>query len=233
MSTIQDALTAQQRRTLISRSQPKSYAKGETIYSVGMNGTSAYIIATGKVEVSVTSPSGKRTLLSLMGPGEILGDIAMLDGGPRSADASALTDTSGHVLTRKVFLDILEEDTGLGLALIHALCAKLRALTDIHADQSVTEAPRRLARTILRLFAKWGRTGEDGVEVLGVTDHSLFHSIYVFDPNGHRVELACPDPQEAALLARLDAVKWEMLEEWSRTKRAPRHAAWLHEKQLG
>lgn len=71
-----------------------------------------------------------------------------------------------------------------------------------------------------------------GVEVLGVTDHGVFHSIYFFDPNGHRLELACPDPEEAAKLARLDAVKWEMLEEWSRTKRAPRHAAFLHDKAV-
>jgi catechol 2,3-dioxygenase-like lactoylglutathione lyase family enzyme len=67
-----------------------------------------------------------------------------------------------------------------------------------------------------------------GVEVLGVTDHGVFHSIYFFDPNGHRVELACPDADEATQLAQLDAVKWEMLEEWSRTKRAPRHAAFLY-----
>lgn len=72
----------------------------------------------------------------------------------------------------------------------------------------------------------------NGVEVLGVTDHSIFHSIYFFDPNGHRVELACPDPKEEALLQKLDTVKWEMLEEWSRTKKAPKHADWLHAKEL-
>lgn len=71
-----------------------------------------------------------------------------------------------------------------------------------------------------------------GIEVLGVTDHSLFHSIYFFDPSGHRIELACPDPEEAAKLKRLDEVKWAMLEEWSKTKRAPKHAAWMHEKQF-
>jgi catechol-2,3-dioxygenase len=72
----------------------------------------------------------------------------------------------------------------------------------------------------------------NGVDVLGVTDHGVFHSIYFFDPNGHRVELACPDPEEEAQLKQLDAVKWDMLEEWSKTKRAPRHAAFLHERAL-
>ena len=69
----------------------------------------------------------------------------------------------------------------------------------------------------------------NGIEVLGVTNHSIFHSIYFFDPSGHRIELACPDPDEAQMLKRLDAVKWEMLEEWDRTKKAPKHADWMHE----
>jgi len=73
---------------------------------------------------------------------------------------------------------------------------------------------------------------KNGVEVLGVTDHSIFHSIYFFDPNGHRVELAAPDPDQQKALERLDSVKWDMLEEWSRTKRAPKHADWLHAKEF-
>ncbi len=72
----------------------------------------------------------------------------------------------------------------------------------------------------------------NGIEVLGVTDHSIFHSIYFFDPNGHRIELACPDPAVEQKLRRLDEVKWEMLEKWSKTKRAPRHAAWMHESEF-
>ena len=73
---------------------------------------------------------------------------------------------------------------------------------------------------------------QNGIDVLGVTDHSIFHSIYFFDPNGHRVELACDDPEEEAMKKKLDAVKWDMLEEWARTKKAPKHADWLHAKEL-
>ncbi|MCK6404071.1 MAG: VOC family protein [Sphaerotilus natans subsp. sulfidivorans] len=72
----------------------------------------------------------------------------------------------------------------------------------------------------------------EGVEVLGVTDHGAFHSIYMFDPNGHRVELACPDPDEAEMLRRMDEVKWKMLEDWSLTKQAPKHAAFFHEREF-
>ena len=71
-----------------------------------------------------------------------------------------------------------------------------------------------------------------GLDVLGPTHHGIFKSIYFFDPNGHRVELACPDPDEAAMLARMDAVKWQMLDEWAQTKRAPKHAAFLHAREF-
>jgi len=73
---------------------------------------------------------------------------------------------------------------------------------------------------------------KNGVEVLGPVDHGAFHSIYFFDPSGHRLELACPDSDEATTLKKLDAVKWQMLEDWSKTKRAPKHAAFLHEREF-
>ena len=75
------------------------------------------------------------------------------------------------------------------------------------------------------------RLQSKGVEVLGPTDHTIFKSIYFFDPNGHRLELAwdCATPEQ---MRKLDEVKWDMLEEWSRTRRAPKHAAWMHEKEM-
>ena len=70
-----------------------------------------------------------------------------------------------------------------------------------------------------------------GIDVVGVTDHTIFKSIYFFDPNGHRLELATntgtPD-----MYKKLDEVKWDMLEEWNKTKRAPKHAAWMHEREF-
>jgi catechol 2,3-dioxygenase-like lactoylglutathione lyase family enzyme len=70
-----------------------------------------------------------------------------------------------------------------------------------------------------------------GIEGVGITDHTIFKSIYFRDPNGHRLELAVDTatPEQSKML---DDVKWEMLEDWSRTKRAPKHAAWMHEKEL-
>ncbi len=70
-----------------------------------------------------------------------------------------------------------------------------------------------------------------GLDVVGVTDHTIIESIYFFDPNGHRVELTTVTASESQL-RRLKEMAPEMLEEWSKTKQPPRHAAWLHEKEF-
>lgn len=70
-----------------------------------------------------------------------------------------------------------------------------------------------------------------GIEVIGPTDHTIFKSIYFFDPNGHRLELAA-DTGTPKMAKMLNEVKWDMLEEWSKTKRAPKHAAWMHDGSM-
>jgi catechol 2,3-dioxygenase-like lactoylglutathione lyase family enzyme len=70
-----------------------------------------------------------------------------------------------------------------------------------------------------------------GVDVIGPTDHTIFKSIYFFDPNGHRLEL-CADVGTPEMYKALDDVKWDMLNEWAQTKRAPTHAAWMHDKEF-
>ena len=78
------------------------------------------------------------------------------------------------------------------------------------------------------LLATKARLESESIQVVGLTDHALFQSIYFFDPNGHRLELAC-NTNLPGMLEALDKVKWEMLEEWARTKKAPKHAAWMHD----
>jgi catechol 2,3-dioxygenase-like lactoylglutathione lyase family enzyme len=87
------------------------------------------------------------------------------------------------------------------------------------------ESLEALEATRRRLVAR-------GIEVVGPTDHGLFRSIYFFDPNGHRLELTV-DTATPEMTRRAREVAPAMLEEWSRTKRAPRHAAFLHEAEFG
>ena len=82
------------------------------------------------------------------------------------------------------------------------------------------------------LLAAKAKLEAAGIAVIGPTNHTIFKSIYFFDPNGHRLELAA-DVGTPDMYRKLDEVKWDMLEEWSKTKRAPKHAAWMHEKEFG
>ena len=81
------------------------------------------------------------------------------------------------------------------------------------------------------LMAAKAKLEPAGIAVIGPTNHTLFQSIYFFDPNGHRLELAV-DTATPEMNQQLDSVKWAMLNEWAETKRAPRHAAWMHANEL-
>lgn len=93
-------------------------------------------------------------------------------------------------------------------AWVQHLAFKVGSLDDLVATKALLEA--------------------DGIEVVGPTDHTLFKSIYFFDPNGHRLELAV-DTNTPEMDAKVEAVKWDMLNEWSETKCAPKHAQWMHD----
>jgi catechol 2,3-dioxygenase-like lactoylglutathione lyase family enzyme len=75
------------------------------------------------------------------------------------------------------------------------------------------------------------RLEADGIAVVGPTDHTIFTSIYFFDPNGHRLELAV-DTGTPQMMQMLDTVKWDMLNEWAQTKKAPAHARWMHDGSM-
>ena len=81
------------------------------------------------------------------------------------------------------------------------------------------------------LLAAKAKLEANGVDVLGPTNHTIFKSIYFFDPNGLRLELAA-NTGTPEMMSKLDEVKWDMINEWSQTKRAPKHAAWMHDGNM-
>jgi len=84
------------------------------------------------------------------------------------------------------------------------------------------------ADSMEEMMAAKARLEADGIEVVGPTDHAIFQSIYFFDPSGNRLELAV-NTGTPEMTKRLDAVKWDMLNEWAITKKAPEQARWLHD----
>ena len=156
------AMTPQDCRTLFESSQRKTFAAGATIFTAGEPGTTVILIDAGRAEISMTLMSGRKCVLAHMGPGEVLGEIAALDGGLRTADAVAASRVTGRVLSRQNILKFVSERPNVASAIIAELCSKVRNATDMYAVQSVTEGDQRLARALLRLFDKWGEAGPDG-----------------------------------------------------------------------
>ena len=118
-------------------------------------------------------------------------------------------------------------DAGMGNVLAFF---ELPSAPEMGSDPNTPQWVQHIAfevESLAELTSTQSRLEAAGIEVLGPVDHRIFQSIYFFDPNGHRIELAC-NTARAGDLERLHQVAPAMLEEWSRTKRAPSHAAWLH-----
>jgi len=152
-------------RSLFATARQRSFAAGQTVFAQGEAGSFVMLIEAGRVEVSVTSLSGRKSVLAHMGPGEVLGEIAALDGGERSADAVAAGAVTGLVLSRTNILKFVAERPNVAQAIIRELCRKVRNASDMFTTQAVTDGGPRLARALLRLFDKWGEPTTEGLRL--------------------------------------------------------------------
>ena len=151
---------------LFGTARPVRFARGATIFSIGDPGTGVILIESGRVEVSTMSVAGRKSVLAHMGPGALLGDIAALDGGGRSADAVAATDVTGRFLPRETLLKFIGAHPALARAIIVELCRKARNASDMFVTQTLPEAEARLARALLCLFDGWGTADSYGAITL-------------------------------------------------------------------
>lgn len=151
--------------SLFEASRTTRFQKGVTIFSEGDPGTSVMLIESGRAEVSITSQSGRKSVLAHMGPGEVLGEIAALDGGGRTATAIAASNIVVKVLARDNVMEFVSERPKVATAVIEELCKKTRNATEMYAVQAIHEGPERLARVLLRLFDKWGQSDAKGIRL--------------------------------------------------------------------
>jgi CRP/FNR family cyclic AMP-dependent transcriptional regulator len=135
----------------------KRVRRGTRLFAKGDTGTSLIAVRSGTVRISSPSRTGKNAVLNLIGPGGILGEIALLDGGPRTADATALTDCELVVIERRDFLPLVRSRPEVAIKLIELLCARLRNTTEQVEDVIFHDLPARVARTLLRLAKAGGR----------------------------------------------------------------------------
>jgi CRP/FNR family cyclic AMP-dependent transcriptional regulator len=131
--------------------------RGTTIFAKGDPGTGLMGVLAGTVKVTVASADGKDIVLNLFHEGEVFGEIALLDGRPRTADATAMSDCELVVIERRDFVPFLSDHPDVMLKFIEILCSRLRRTSEQVQDITFLNLPTRLAKTLLQLTA-----AEDG-----------------------------------------------------------------------
>lgn len=162
--------------TLLERAEFRRYARGEMLFQKGDPGDTLLAVMMGKVRISTLSARGQEIILNMLGQGDIFGEIAFLDGKPRTADAAAVEDAGLLVLHRRHLLPQLEAHPAVAIQLMTILCERLRWVSDSFEDIVFLELPARLAKRLLRLTETFGRRSEGGVHIdLRLSQQELGH----------------------------------------------------------
>ncbi len=152
--------TDQELEDLFDVAQSVTYKARQQIFGQGDDGDSMFILLSGKIKISSFSSGGKETVLTFMGPGDILGEIALLDDGPRTAAAVVLEETRALMVTRARFIPFIETHPKVALKLFKVLCARLRRTDQFVEEVATMQSGPRLARALLRLADNHGREQE-------------------------------------------------------------------------
>ena len=143
--------------------------RGATIFSKGDPGTSLIAVISGTVKISVSSVDGRNAILNLVGAGEIFGEISLLDGLARSADATANSNCEIFVIDRREFIPFVRSQPALAMKFIELLCTRLRRTSDQVEEVILQNLPGRLASALLRLTEKH----KPGSRMIAITQQEI------------------------------------------------------------
>jgi len=150
---------------VLARASVRHVAAGETILHRGDKSAGLIVILSGRLRISVVSPEGGEVTLGVLGPGEVLGEISMLDGRERSADAQTMEAAALLVVDRAHILDVLRRDADLCLRLMAVLCRRLRQANETVEDIALLDLQSRVARVLARLAREFGTPVKGGIRI--------------------------------------------------------------------
>jgi CRP/FNR family cyclic AMP-dependent transcriptional regulator len=154
-------LAASDLQTLSSHAVTRSYPKHAVLINEGDRTDSLYVIQTGKVKVFLNDQHGKEVILSIQGPGECFGEIALLDEAPRSASVMTLENSTMTVISKTDLSECLARNPDIALNMIRHLSQRVRALTESVKSLALMDVYGRVAHTLLQLAKE-----EDGKLVI-------------------------------------------------------------------
>jgi CRP-like cAMP-binding protein len=159
-------LSAPTIQQIASLSVRRPYPMGAIIFSQGDPGDALYGVVTGKVRISASAADGKEMFLNIMEPGDTFGEIALLDGNPRTATASATAPSELLVIMRDPFLGLLQREPAVSIHLLRLLCQRIRWTSGMAEDSALLALPARLARRVLSLGKAHGHPTANGVHLV-------------------------------------------------------------------
>ncbi|HEY0472363.1 MAG TPA: Crp/Fnr family transcriptional regulator [Kribbella sp.] len=139
--------------------------RGQVLFHEGDSGDRLFVVVEGKVKLGRTSADGRENLIAVLGPGQMFGELSLFDPGPRSATVTAVTDASIMSLTHDELLRWLAGRPEVARGLLLQLASRLRKVSDVVADLVFSDVPGRVAKALLDLASRFGRTADDGVHV--------------------------------------------------------------------
>jgi CRP/FNR family transcriptional regulator, cyclic AMP receptor protein len=158
-------LSAAEIDALLTYSRVERYAAGREIFAKGSPGSGMMAVLRGSLKMSSLSAGGKEVVFRIVNPGEIFGEIAVLDGEERTADAIAVTDCELLVINRRDFIPILEKHADMCLILLRILCQRLRQTSEQVEDVLFRHLESRIAKALLHLAESSARRDERGLSI--------------------------------------------------------------------
>lgn len=152
-------------REIVHLSRTRLIGKGTVLFNQGDPGDAFYAVIEGRVRIGLTDANGRALTLGIMEEGDVFGEIALLDGLPRSAGAEALDDSKLLVIDRALFLRLLEREAGLARHIIELLCDRLRENTGRLGEYAFLDLSTRLARRLHKLATDHGRAVNAGTQI--------------------------------------------------------------------
>ncbi|KWX20154.1 MULTISPECIES: Crp/Fnr family transcriptional regulator [Mycolicibacterium] len=154
---------------LAQQLEPVSFPRGKVIFVEGEPGDTLYIITSGKVKIGRKTVDGRESLLTLMGPSDMFGELAIFDPGPRTSTVTALTDVHAVTMSRSVLRSWIADRPEIAEQLLRVLARRLRRTNDNLSDLIFTDVPGRVAKQLLYLAQRFGSREGSSLRV----DHEL------------------------------------------------------------
>ncbi len=151
-------LSAEQLAKIAALAAVRAYAGREVVVNQGEPARALFAIVRGRLKVASCGPDGRDTVLGIMAEGEVFGEVALLDGGLRSATCTAIEPCELLVLERTQFMALLETSPAIAVKLLDVLAQRLRRLSQRSEDAAFLDVPSRLARSLLDLATRFGET---------------------------------------------------------------------------